>query len=151
MLTESNARGKLVLDACRSAGRARAPHGGTGVPPVIACGVAGHRCDACADLDRLRRSYHVLCFRHDWRRTDTTVKTAISLDSALFEEAETLAVRMRISRSRLLGMVLGEFIRRHRSRANEVVYRLRAIPCDWPRFTPLALGPPDEPAAAGPT
>ena len=46
-----------------------------------------------------------------------TVKTAISLDAALFGEAEALAERMRLSRSRLVGLALDEFVRRHRARA----------------------------------
>lgn len=46
-----------------------------------------------------------------------TVKTAISMDAGLFEEAETMAGQMKVTRSRLIGMALDEFIRRHRNRA----------------------------------
>ena len=46
-----------------------------------------------------------------------TVKTAISLDAVLFGQAEALAGQMKVSRSRLIGLALDEFLRRHRSRA----------------------------------
>ena len=45
-----------------------------------------------------------------------TVKTAISLQEYLFEQAEAIAAEMRISRSRLIAMALEEFIRRHQNR-----------------------------------
>ncbi|GGA21237.1 hypothetical protein [Okeania sp. KiyG1] len=45
-----------------------------------------------------------------------TVKTAISLQEYLFEQAETLAAEMKISRSRLIAIALEEFIRRHQNR-----------------------------------
>lgn len=45
-----------------------------------------------------------------------SVKTAISLDQSLFEEAEALAKAMRVSRSRLFVLALEEFISRHESR-----------------------------------
>lgn len=40
------------------------------------------------------------------------VKTAISLQKSLFEQAEALASEMKISRSRLVALALEEFIRR---------------------------------------
>jgi metal-responsive CopG/Arc/MetJ family transcriptional regulator len=40
------------------------------------------------------------------------VKTAISLQKPLFDELETLARQMKVSRSRLLALALEEFIRR---------------------------------------
>lgn len=43
------------------------------------------------------------------------VKTAISLREALFEEAEFLARKMKISRSRLFALALEEFIRHHQN------------------------------------
>ena len=46
-----------------------------------------------------------------------TVKTAISMDAALFAKAAALAGQMKVSRSRLFGLALDEFIRRHRTRA----------------------------------
>ncbi len=45
-----------------------------------------------------------------------TVKTAISLQESLFEQAEALAAKMKISRSRLIAMALEEFISRHQNR-----------------------------------
>ncbi|NEN89049.1 MULTISPECIES: hypothetical protein [unclassified Okeania] len=45
-----------------------------------------------------------------------TVKTAISLQEYLFEQAEALAAEMKISRSRLIAIALEEFIRRHQNR-----------------------------------
>jgi metal-responsive CopG/Arc/MetJ family transcriptional regulator len=45
-----------------------------------------------------------------------TVKTAISLPKPLFEQAEHLAVKMNVSRSRLIAMALDEFIRRYQNR-----------------------------------
>ena len=45
-----------------------------------------------------------------------TVKTAISLQESLFEQAEILADRMNVSRSRLIAIALEEFIRRHQNR-----------------------------------
>lgn len=44
------------------------------------------------------------------------VKTAISLPESLFEQAETLANEMKLSRSRLMALALEEFIRRHANR-----------------------------------
>ncbi len=46
----------------------------------------------------------------------SSVKTAISLDQSLFEQAETLAQEMRLSRSRLFVLALEDFIRRHQNR-----------------------------------
>ena len=46
----------------------------------------------------------------------SSVKTAISLDQSLFEEADALAQEMRLSRSRLFVLALEEFIRRHQNR-----------------------------------
>jgi predicted transcriptional regulator len=45
-----------------------------------------------------------------------SVKTAISLDQSLFEEAEALAQEMHLSRSRLFVLALEDFIRRHQNR-----------------------------------
>ncbi|NEP44555.1 MAG: hypothetical protein F6K35_37220 [Okeania sp. SIO2H7] len=45
-----------------------------------------------------------------------TVKTAISLQESLFEQAEALAAEMNVSRSRLIAIALEEFIRRHHNR-----------------------------------
>jgi metal-responsive CopG/Arc/MetJ family transcriptional regulator len=45
-----------------------------------------------------------------------TVKTAISLDKELYEEAEALADEQKVSRSRLYALALEEYLRRHESR-----------------------------------
>ena len=42
----------------------------------------------------------------------SNVKTAISLQKSLFDQLETLARQMKLSRSRLLALALEEFIRR---------------------------------------
>lgn len=52
------------------------------------------------------------------------VKTAVSLDKTLFEQADTLAHEMNVSRSRLFAMALEDFLRHHEnehllSRINE--------------------------------
>jgi metal-responsive CopG/Arc/MetJ family transcriptional regulator len=46
----------------------------------------------------------------------TNVKTAISLPESLFEQAEAVAYKMKVSRSRLMALALEEFIRRHQNR-----------------------------------
>ena len=57
-----------------------------------------------------------------------TVKTAISLEKSLFEEAEALAREKNVSRSRLFAIALEEYLRRHESRAMlrelDVVYEV---------------------------
>lgn len=45
-----------------------------------------------------------------------TVKTAISIQESLFEEAEALAREMNTSRSHIFVLALEEFIRRHKAR-----------------------------------
>ena len=44
----------------------------------------------------------------------SNVKTAISLEEPLFEQAEALARELSVSRSRLYALALEAFIRRHR-------------------------------------
>jgi predicted transcriptional regulator len=46
----------------------------------------------------------------------SSVKTAISLDQSLFEEADALARELHLSRSRLFVLALEDFIRRHENR-----------------------------------
>lgn len=41
-----------------------------------------------------------------------TVKTAISIDKALFEQADGLARRLNLSRSRLVAMALEDYLKR---------------------------------------
>ncbi len=45
-----------------------------------------------------------------------TVKTAISLHKSLFEQAENLARKMKVSRSRLLVLALEDYIKRQENR-----------------------------------
>jgi metal-responsive CopG/Arc/MetJ family transcriptional regulator len=44
------------------------------------------------------------------------IKTAVSLQAALFEQAEELADELKISRSRLFALALEDFIRRSQNR-----------------------------------
>jgi metal-responsive CopG/Arc/MetJ family transcriptional regulator len=57
-----------------------------------------------------------------------TVKTAISIQKPLFEQAELLARRMRVSRSRLFALALEDYIRRQESR--ELLARINAAYAD---------------------
>jgi len=45
----------------------------------------------------------------------TIVKTAISIQSSLFEQAEALAKEMNVSRSALIGLAIEEFIQRRQN------------------------------------
>jgi metal-responsive CopG/Arc/MetJ family transcriptional regulator len=44
------------------------------------------------------------------------IKTAISIEQPLFQEMETLAKEMAVSRSHLFGLAARDFIQRHKSR-----------------------------------
>ncbi len=57
-----------------------------------------------------------------------TVKTAISIQENLFEQAETLARQMRISRSRLFVLALEDYIRRQQDR--ELLAKINAAYAD---------------------
>jgi metal-responsive CopG/Arc/MetJ family transcriptional regulator len=46
----------------------------------------------------------------------TTVKTAISVQEALFEQADEIADEMKISRSRLFNLALEDFVLRYHNR-----------------------------------
>ena len=46
----------------------------------------------------------------------TNIKTAISLQQALFEQIDTLAKEMQVSRSRFISLAAEEFIRRQQNR-----------------------------------
>ena len=46
----------------------------------------------------------------------SSIKTAISLEQSLFDEADALAQEMRVSRSRLFVLALEEFIGRRQNR-----------------------------------
>lgn len=65
------------------------------------------------------------------------VKTAISLQKALFEQAETLARKMKVSRSRLFVLALEDFI--HRQQNRELLTRINVAYADEPDSTEKAL------------
>jgi predicted transcriptional regulator len=41
------------------------------------------------------------------------IKTAVSLDKTLYEQIDTLACKLKVSRSRLFAMALEDFLRHH--------------------------------------
>jgi metal-responsive CopG/Arc/MetJ family transcriptional regulator len=45
----------------------------------------------------------------------TTIKTAISIQKSLFEQAESLAQQLNISRSHLFGLAIETFIKNHQN------------------------------------
>jgi len=45
----------------------------------------------------------------------STIKTAISIQKALFEEAESLAQELNVSRSELFGLAIESFVRNHQN------------------------------------
>jgi len=65
------------------------------------------------------------------------VKTAVSLRRSLFEEAEALARRLNIPRSRLFALALEEFLRRHETR--QLLERINAACGDEPDESQRAL------------
>ena len=67
----------------------------------------------------------------------TTVKTAISLQKKLFEQAEELAREMEISRSRLFVLALEDFLRRHENR--QLLEAINAVYDDAPDPAEQAL------------
>ncbi len=58
------------------------------------------------------------------------VKTAISIQKSLFEQAEALARRMQISRSRLFVLALEDYI--HRQQNRELLAQINAAYADEP-------------------
>jgi metal-responsive CopG/Arc/MetJ family transcriptional regulator len=64
--------------------------------------------------------------------SSSTVKTAISLDGDLFREAQGVARRMKVSRSRLFAAAMEEFLERRRNqellRAINAAYERREDP-----------------------
>ncbi len=59
-----------------------------------------------------------------------TVKTAISIQKPLFEEAEGMARKLKISRSRLIALALEDFMRRQENR--ELFERINAAYAEEP-------------------
>lgn len=58
------------------------------------------------------------------------IKTAISIKKPLFQQAESLARKMKISRSRLFGLALEEYLRRHENQ--ELLAQLNAAYAEEP-------------------
>ena len=62
-----------------------------------------------------------------------TVKTAISIDQKLFEEAESMAAALKVSRSQFFGMAAREYLRRHKNR--RLLEELNRVYSDVPSTT----------------
>ena len=60
----------------------------------------------------------------------TSVKTAISLDAKLYDEARELARELGLSRSRLFGLAIEDFIQRRRNK--KIFDQLNAAYADGP-------------------
>ena len=58
------------------------------------------------------------------------VKTAISLQKPLFDQAENLARKMKVSRSRLFVLALEDFL--HRQQSRDLLTRINAAYADAP-------------------
>lgn len=58
------------------------------------------------------------------------VKTAVSIQKSLFEQAEDLARKMKVSRSRLFVLALEDYIRRQQNR--ELLAQINAAYADEP-------------------
>jgi len=65
------------------------------------------------------------------------VKTAISIQQSLFEQAEALAREMHISRSRLFALAMEDFMRRYESQ--RLLERINAAYADTPAPDEQAL------------
>ena len=65
------------------------------------------------------------------------IKTAVSLQEDLFEQVETLASEMRISRSRLFALALEEFLQRYQSQ--QLLERINAAYDEAPDPSEQAL------------
>ena len=58
------------------------------------------------------------------------VKTAISVEESLFKEANELARKMKVSRSRLVSLALAEYVGRRR--AQQLIQRINEANRDFP-------------------
>mgnify|MGYP001771040119 CR=1 FL=1 len=65
------------------------------------------------------------------------VKTAISIQKSRFEQAEKLVRKLKVSRSRLFGLALEEYIRREQNR--ELLAQINAAYADEPDSTEKTL------------
>ena len=59
-----------------------------------------------------------------------TVKTALSIDESLFEQAEALAKELDVSRSRVFSIALEEFLKRHE--AGKILLQINSVYSDVP-------------------
>ena len=59
-----------------------------------------------------------------------SIKTAISIDKSLFAQANALARKMKVSRSRLFVLALEDFIREQENR--EILEKVNAVYADEP-------------------
>ena len=66
-----------------------------------------------------------------------SVKTAISIDKPLFEQAERIARKMKVSRSRLFALALEEYI--HRAQNRDLIAQINAAYADEPDTTEKTL------------
>ena len=66
--------------------------------------------------NRRRRCCRVRAAAHRQALSLDSVKTTISIPDSLFAQAEQLAKRLRISRSKLYATAIAEFVNAHRSR-----------------------------------
>lgn len=66
-----------------------------------------------------------------------SVKTAISIQRSLFEQAEALADKMKVSRSRLFVLALEEYL--HRQQNRELLAQINAAYTDEPDPTEMNL------------
>ncbi len=65
------------------------------------------------------------------------VKTAISIQKSLFDQAEKIARRMKVSRSRLFALALEDYI--HREQNRELLAQINAAYADEPDATEKTL------------
>jgi metal-responsive CopG/Arc/MetJ family transcriptional regulator len=65
-----------------------------------------------------------------WYNQMENVKTAISIQKALFDQAEDLARKMKVSRSRLFVLALEDYLRRQQNR--EMLAQINAAYADEP-------------------
>lgn len=65
------------------------------------------------------------------------VKTAISIQKSLFDQAEKIARKMKVSRSRLFALALEDYI--HRAQNQELLAQINAAYADEPDSTERTL------------
>ena len=65
------------------------------------------------------------------------VKTAISIQKSLFDQAEKVARKMKVSRSRLFALALEDYI--HREQNRELLAKINAAYADEPDSTEKTL------------